>query len=48
MNKIKCNNCGQFISYLDIPNGNAIPIYTPDTLFTVENIIWIHKKHKDE
>jgi hypothetical protein len=40
---IRCNNCGRFISRLELDNEEAKSIYTPDSEFTVEEIIFEHR-----
>ncbi len=41
--KIKCDLCGKFIAYKDIPN-NVKYTFTPDSEFTIETHEFIHKK----
>ena len=45
MYKIKCNICGKFIKYKEIP-GNVEIKYIPDTEYTIEETIFIHNKCK--
>ena len=42
-NYIKCDVCGKFISYADIPD-NVEQSYTPETEYTTEDIGMWHKE----
>lgn len=41
--QLKCDICGQYIAYKDIPD-NVSSIYIPDTEFTFEQTTFTHKK----
>jgi hypothetical protein len=38
----KCFICGKFISYKDIENDKVKCDYTPDTEYSIEDIVYTH------
>jgi len=42
-NPIRCEVCGKFIKYSDIPEKTIVN-YTPDTEYTIEKTEFFHKE----